>query len=131
AAGAATARLNLSAESGESAVAAASKIAYMKKASVASEEPAQQGFRSAGGKTFLLENGTWIDTDITPGIKPVLTIKYLSDAYFAALKINPALKDIFALGEKIRVKLPGCLLEIGPDGKDRLDTGDEKLLNTN
>jgi len=117
-------------DSGESAVAAASTLAKMKSASVAEEPQQQQGIRSAAGKTFHLENGIWTDGEATPDAKPVLAIKYLSDAYFAALKINPGLKDIFALGDRIRVKLSGCVLEIGPEGKDRLSPDDEKLLNT-
>lgn len=120
------------AESGEAAVRMSQSVRRLKESKSEAESDAAkdvQGVRTAGSRTFqMTADGTWVDTAITGDEKPVLRIKYMSDAYFAALKINPELRTVFALGERIRVKLAHGIVEVGPDGKDKLDPADEKSL---
>lgn len=117
-------------ESGAAAVRMSESVRKLKESkSQADAAKDVQGVRTVGSRTFqMTDDGTWVDTAIGADDKPVLRIKYMSDAYFAALKINPDLRAVFALGERVRVKLPGGVVEVGPEGKDTLDSSDEKHL---
>ena len=119
-------------ESGLAAVRMSESVRKLKESKSEAEADAAkdaQGVRTAGSRTFqMMDDGAWVDTAIGADDKPVLRIKYMSDAYFAALKINPELRAVFALGERVRVKLVNGIVEVGPEGKDKLDSADEKLL---
>ncbi|MBX7245490.1 MAG: VWA domain-containing protein [Candidatus Sumerlaeaceae bacterium] len=117
----------LAATSGKEAVAASKAIRQMKDAEKAVDE-AKSGYRQAGGKSFQLADGVWIDTDLSNADKPTLRIKYLSEAWFAVSRLTPNLREILALGDRIRVKIGDQVVEIGADGKDRLEPADEKIL---
>jgi Ca-activated chloride channel homolog len=117
----------LSAESGREAVAAAQAIRTLKDVAKV-EDNTLSSVRSAAGKTFRLENGIWVDAEIALSEAPALKIKLMSDAYFAAIRLNPVLKDILSIGDQIRVKLNGSVIEFGSEGKETLDPQDEKLL---
>ncbi len=60
--------------------------------------------RVAAGRTFVLQAGVWTEGTVVAGEKTV-TVKYLSDAYFALLKLKPELKAAFALGSNVSLKL--------------------------
>lgn len=119
-------KLSINAPSGESAVRASKALRSMKDKKSVDQDGSD--LRSAAGRSFRSENGAWIDTQIQPDEKPVLTIKYLSDAYFAAARANPALAQALALGDHVFIKLHGGILEIGPTGKEKLESADETLL---
>ncbi|RMG11342.1 MAG: hypothetical protein D6729_18140 [Deltaproteobacteria bacterium] len=77
---------------------------------------AGRGVRTAGAATFTWKDGAWTDTRIRPGMK-TLKVKYLSDAYFALLRLRPRLKEALALGERVRVlAAEGRVIEVAPDG---------------
>lgn len=117
---------SFSAESGAAAVNAAKAVQRLKEAK---QEEAQgtSGIQKAG-KTFVPVDGVWIDTEIQSGETSVLKIKYLSEAYFAAIRANPKLAEIFSLGERVRVKLAAGIVEVGPEGKEQLEDADLRIL---
>ncbi len=118
----------LQASSGESAVAASKAIRRMASARKAEDLDGAESISRAGGRTFQLRGGIWVDTSIGSNDPVRLRIRALSDAYFAALRLNPTLKSILALGDRVRVKLGGSVVEFGPEGKEQLDTADETVL---
>ena len=64
-------------------------------------EKVSEPVRSASGRTFIYENGGWIDTEARSGITRQLKVKYLSDAYFALLAARPDLKAALALSDRL------------------------------
>jgi len=64
--------------------------------------------RTAGGKTFYLRDGIWIDSDFkTDMTLPETVVKFGSDEYFALLKQKPRLAEFFSLGEQVIVIFEG------------------------
>jgi hypothetical protein len=64
--------------------------------------------RTAGGKTFYLREGVWIDSDFKTGMTlPETVVKFGSDEYFALLKQKPRLAEFFSLGEQVIVIFQG------------------------
>ncbi len=59
--------------------------------------------RVASGRTFLFRLGGWIDSEAVNGTPKQLKVKYLSEAYFAILKVKPELKAALALGNRVVV----------------------------
>jgi hypothetical protein len=118
----------LMAQSGEQAVRASKLVSALKRAERLAEGDAQ--VRHAAGRTFVLSGDVYTDSDIGPSDRTVLRIKYLSDAYFAALRVVPELRDAFALGEKVRIKTPRGVVEISPEGKETLEAEDEEILQS-
>jgi len=88
---------------------------------------AQYFIRQLGTKTFTLQNGWWID-DVATTAKKSVRVKYLSDAYFRLLEVNPDLKTYFVLGEQVKVVVNDILLEIGPEGKETLEQAELDLF---
>jgi Ca-activated chloride channel family protein len=120
---------NLAASSGAEAVDAAKDLRKMKEASSVSEaDEVSQAQRAVAGLRFRLLGETWVDTQLSDSEPATLKIKYLSDAYFEALRQNPELKDVFSLGTQVRVKLSKCVLEIGSEGVEKLSTEQIELL---
>lgn len=68
--------------------------------------------RTVGSKTFVWQDGKWMDTLYTPDTMQTEKVTFLSDAYFALLAANPALGDYFALGEQIIVVFNGIAYEV-------------------
>jgi Ca-activated chloride channel family protein len=76
------------------------------------------------GRTFYLYLGFWVDQDFTEKL-PLVKVKYLSDAYFKLLEKLPALKNAFALGERVIVVVNGTAIAVQAEGKEPLT--DEEL----
>jgi Ca-activated chloride channel family protein len=56
------------------------------------------------GKTFLLKDGVWLDTDYkADSTLKQLEIKFGSDEFFALLARNPELAEYFSIGERVVV----------------------------
>jgi len=86
------------AEEGESAVAVGKAISGMKDSNRVVD---QSGYtRHAGEKTFVWQNGYYVDTSHKQSNK-VLKIQYGSDAYFRLLELYPKAKTLLALGENV------------------------------
>lgn len=73
----------------------------------AAEAPAVQSreilsqVRMVGGRTFALQDGTWIDTGFDPQSMQVTPVVFLSADYFALAQLHPDLAAAFALGEQV------------------------------
>jgi Ca-activated chloride channel family protein len=113
-------------QSGVEAVRAAGNVRALKE--VTQADRSNEMVSTAGGKTFRLVNGIWMDSDIKPDEVPKLVIKQFSNAYFAAVRANPKLADIFALGDRVQVKLAGGIVEISDSGKEQLTPDDKRIL---
>jgi len=69
--------------------------------------------RIAGGKTFYLREGVWIDSEFKPDAKlPETAVKFGSDDYFALLKQKPRLAEFFSLGERVVVVFEGRIYRV-------------------
>jgi len=69
--------------------------------------------RIAGGKTFYLREGVWIDSEFKPDTKlPETAVKFGSDDYFALLKQKPRLAEFFSLGERVVVVFEGRIYRV-------------------
>ena len=64
------------------------------------------GTRYVDGRTFRLVRGMWVDVAYRRDM-PTLRICYASPAYFALLRVQPALGRLLALGERLTFVAPG------------------------
>lgn len=119
--------MDLAAQSGASAVRASEQLREMKQADVRQATPGEA--RTAGGRSFRLEDGIWTDTTIEPADPVILRIRYLSRAWFEAAEVRSELREILALGEKVRVKLGNGVLEIGSEGEEMLSEKQRESLS--
>jgi len=111
---------NMAADSGASAVDTAQELKRMKEAQVAQPRP-QEGARSAGGRSFTLQGDVWVDDQLQANQEATLQIRYLSNAWFELSRLDPRLREILALGEKVRFQLGGFIIEVGPEGADSIE----------
>lgn len=119
----------LKSESGKTAVGVARRLRSMKEADSVSQEAAIETLQTVGSWTFSRNtDGMWIDTTIQGGEDTTLKVKYLSPAYFALLDRFPELREIFALGTKIRVKMSKGILEVNDDGIENIRLNQMGLL---
>ncbi len=77
--------------------------------------------RTAGGHTFRLVDGVWVDTTYDPETMTVQRVPFLSDGYFALAGVDDHLAEALALGEAVIVVRGGVAYEVvGAD-----ETGDD------
>jgi Ca-activated chloride channel family protein len=74
--------------------------------------PQEAVIQTVGGKTFLLQNGVWTDTQFAPDTMTTEPVAFLSDAYFALVSEQPALAPYLALGERVIVVYEGVVYEV-------------------
>ncbi len=74
--------------------------------------------RTAGGKTFILLDGIWMDTTFDPKIMIPMQIEFISDAYFELSANNENLAAALALGEKVIVVHQGQAIQVISQGKE-------------
>lgn len=91
------------------------------------ERISQTANRQANGRNCLELGGIWIDEGFTADMKTVV-VKAQSDAYFAILAKNPAMKDVYRLGNHLIYVTPSktALIVDLNDGKDKLT--DEEIV---
>lgn len=106
---------------GTTGIAVAKKVRSMKDQEVATK--ASDPVRVASGRTFLFRMGGWIDSEAVNGTPKQLKVKYLSDAYFAILKLKPELKAALSLGNRVVIVVgKDKSLVIAPDdGETKAD----------
>ena len=88
----------------------------------------KQLVRTAGSKTFTLQNGVWTDSAYDPAKQTTITVvQAFSDAHFALLKAVPALAAYTSLGDNVLIVLDnGKALKISADAGEK--TVDAKTL---
>jgi hypothetical protein len=67
-----------------------------------------------GSRTYVLQNGVWIDTAIDPSKASATKIVFLSADYFTFLAMHPELAKALALGDHVMVVSGGQVYEIVP-----------------
>jgi Ca-activated chloride channel homolog len=80
--------------------------------------------RVAGSRTFLQQDGTWIDTTFDPSTMTTTRVQFASDDYFALLDLYPDLAGAFALGDHVIVFSHGIAFEVTPEAQPPLDFTD-------
>jgi Ca-activated chloride channel family protein len=76
-----------------------------------------QAVKVIGSKTFLLREGTWIDTTFDPDRMTPLEVGFLSDDYFALVGARPAWAEYLSVGERVLVVLDGQAYRVVAEGK--------------
>jgi hypothetical protein len=82
----------------------------------------QQQF--ALGRIFTQRDGQWQDARQEGVSTRVVQVRAFSEAYFALLARMPALKEAFAMGERVSVQGRAVRLELDPAGQATLAAGD-------
>lgn len=67
--------------------------------------------RAVAGRTFQLRAGVWVEDGLEDRV-PDERIDAMSDAYFALLRDVPTLSDVLALGDRVRFRHNGRVIEI-------------------
>jgi Ca-activated chloride channel family protein len=102
------------ARSGAAAVAKSQSESQMQNAVTAPAAPAGSTLRQVGDKTFVQQNGAWVDTTFdSKKIKPEV-IKFGSARYFKLLSERPELARFLALGDRVTVVLESKAYSVEP-----------------
>jgi len=72
--------------------------------------------QTVNSKTFLMQDGVWMDTTFAPDTMTTQKVAFLSDEYFALLEQHPELGEYFALGERVIVVLEDVAYEVTSEG---------------
>ncbi len=89
-------------------------------------EQERETIRTAGEITFRREGESWTDTRITdplPKGTETIRVRPYGPAYFELARAGGRMADWFSLGERVRVLLPGIVLEVSPEGEETLPAG--------
>ena len=100
--------------SGEGAVQKAAEqgaLSQAQRAPVLSEE-AEQTLATVGSRTFVLNQGVWMDTAYDPQMMQTQKVVFLSDSYFQLVEGRPEVAAALALGEKVIVLVDGRAYEV-------------------
>lgn len=87
--------------------------------------------RTIGEVTFQNQGGIWVDTSIRdplPRETETIRVRAFGAAYFELARAGGRIAEWLSLGERIRVLLPGVLLELAPEGEDQLPAGTIRRL---
>jgi Ca-activated chloride channel family protein len=79
-------------------------------------EEAAQIVRLVGSKTFLLQDGVWIDTTFDPSRMETVKVGFGTEEYFDLLAARPEWGAYFALGERVIFIGEGAAYEVVEDG---------------
>jgi hypothetical protein len=100
-------------------------------AGVGADEELSASVRTVGGVTFRREGATWVDERLLAADarhREVVKVRPFSPAYFDLAAANEVIAEWLKLGERIRVALDGMILELAPDGRDRLDAATTRKI---
>jgi Ca-activated chloride channel homolog len=81
----------------------------------ASQYEGGNAIKVVGSRTYVQQNGVWIDTAFDPSTMTTTKITFLSDEYFAFLTAHPELAGALALGNAVIVASGGSFYEIVPE----------------
>lgn len=76
-----------------------------------SKEVGQQ-VKAVGAKTFVMQEGIWVDTIFDPQQMQVVEVPYLSGDYFKLAETRPEAAGALALGEQVIVVLDGTAYQV-------------------
>lgn len=76
------------------------------------------GTRYVAGRAFLQRDGVWQEDNLPAGAR-TLRVRPMSRAYFALLQARPAVRELLALGQRVRFRLDdGRVVDVSPDAPD-------------
>ncbi len=81
-----------------------------------SESSAAFSLQIRGGKTFLLQNGIWVDTMYETGLHPIQKIQFDSPAYYDLLRAHPDWGKYLSLGPEVIFVSGETAVQVGLDG---------------
>jgi Ca-activated chloride channel family protein len=103
---------------GESGRRLSSRLREMRDAE-RSDEAGASTVRVISGRTFTLDGGRWVDERYQEGAGRTLSVRSMSEAYFALLAARPELRSAFALGDRVVVTLDAArTIVVTPDAAD-------------
>lgn len=111
--------------SGRPAVERAAQEGQMRSADVAPAAPLPDlagqnqaaAIKIVGARTFVLQEGAWVDTAYDPQQMNAQEIVFLSDLYRQLLDVRPDLVPALALGDQLILVVDGQAYHILPDGQ--------------
>ncbi len=116
-------------DTGRAAVQQSIEIGSLKESLAVDKEDYGQNRVFIQGRQFELIDNTWIESNIQTEGKKIVTVKYLSPAYFELLSIRPDLAEFLKLGEKVRVQIsPSVILEVADEGMESLTKETRSLI---
>ena len=74
-----------------------------------------------GTRTFLLQNGVWVETTFDPSTMTTIKVQFASDDYFRLLELRPDLAEAFALGSRVVAVSNGQAFEVTEEEQAPLD----------
>lgn len=88
-----------------------------------------QGTRRVGTRTFVMSDETWTDLRKIDSARTV-KVKSFSDAYFKLMDAVPELRDIFSLGDRVKVAGKSILIETGPTGLESISDAELQRIRS-
>lgn len=70
-----------------------------------------------GARTFILQEGVWIDTGYDPDLMQPRRVAFLSDDYFTLSRARPEIAAALALGQRVILVADGVAYEIVSNGE--------------
>jgi hypothetical protein len=77
--------------------------------------------RVVGNRTFLLQNGVWIETTFDPSTMTTTKLQFAGDDYFKLLDLYPDLAEAFSLGDHVIALSHGHAFEVTPEAQPPID----------
>jgi Ca-activated chloride channel family protein len=78
--------------------------------------PSAVQLKQVADKTFLLQDGTWVDTTFDSSKLRAEQVVFGSERYFSLLTQHPEIGRYLALGDRVTIVLAGTVYAIGPAG---------------
>ncbi len=118
------------AKAGRDAVDRSQAEGQLRRADRAARSEGGLAVKESGERTYYLIDGVWVDSTYPkePGQRTTIKVKYGSDAWFELAGRSTELRDILAVGQKVKAVIGKVLLIIGDDGDEQLSADARKLL---
>jgi Ca-activated chloride channel family protein len=105
----------MTATSGAEAVQQSKAARAMTEAIRIDNQPTVKTMRQVSGKTFILRDGVWVDTEYRADTRlPETVVRFASDEYFKLVEQTPKLTTYFSIGDQVIVVLEGRVYKVTP-----------------
>ncbi|MCD6362156.1 MAG: hypothetical protein J7M38_14960, partial [Armatimonadetes bacterium] len=92
------------------------------------------GIRNIGQRGFIQQGEQWVDSRLRIGtaeeLKPELQVQAYSEAHFQLAREFPGVSSMLAASDNLLVLINGHVVQIGPEGRQKLTDADLQLLRT-
>ena len=83
----------------------------------------QNAVKVVGSRSFVNQDGVWIETTFDPSTMTAIPVQFASADYFDLLALRPDLGEAFALGDRVIALSQGQAFEVNADPAPPLDLG--------